>query len=316
MNRRSKYGILLLALDKGGGSGGGATTASTSTATTANAGEIDLKTAFPGVDLDNLDDSSRAALEASAKQFATLQTNQQKAEEQARQFQSQHDKTLAELNRIRTSISGGNPPVVDPTVAAISEIEQTMIASGVDPKAAKGQAPIMHQLLAKQRENILAEVGRGVAPVTSMVMNHQAEQAFNYIRATDQTGAMHIPEVAQAVWNSCQEIAREGTPITNETVQNLKGMHFMAHAEKNPAVFATLQMNAVGGVVPQPATPPGSRVPLNVSTGGFNYPGSTFHASVPNNGAPANGAKTTLDAGTKAALQSIFGNMKAGHIVQ
>lgn len=316
MNRRSKYGFFL-APDKGGGSGAGGATPAASTAGDANAGGIDLSKFYPGVDLENLDDSSRAALQAQAEQFATLQTAQQKAEEQARNFQSLHDKTVAELNRIKTSITGPDPQHrADPAAAAVAEIEQTMVASGVDPKAAKAQAPIMHKLLETQRANILAEVGRGVAPVTNMVMTHQAEQAFNYVRATDGTGAMAIPEVAQAVWNSCVEISREGTPVTQDTVNNLKAMHFMAHAEKNPAVFATLQMNAVGGHVPPPVPPAGSRVGTNISTGGYNYPGATFHAAVPNNGAPANGAKTVLDAGTKSALQSIFTNMKPDHVVQ
>jgi hypothetical protein len=313
MNRRSKYGMLFLK-QEGVEGGGAATGAGNSSASNGGEGDIDLKTVFPGVDLDNLDDSSRAALTAQAKQFATLQVEQQKTVEQMRQFQSRADQSAAELQRIKSSITG-NQPVTDPAAAQLSEIEQIMVSNGVSAAAAKSQAPIMQKLLDAQRKNILSEVGQGVAPVADMVLKHQAEQAFNVTRSQDRMGAFEIPEVAQAIWNSTMELVRSNTPVTPETVKNLKAMHLMAHAESNPGVFATLQMNPVPGVSQPPGGVPGSRVPLNVTTGGFNYPGAMFSSLAP---APAdpNAPKTTLDAGTRTALQSIFSQLKPGHNIK
>ena len=291
-----------------GGGGTGATDANAS-----QTKEIDLKEHYPGIDVDNLDDGTRAALVAQVEKFATLQTEQQKSVEQMRQFQSRADQTTAELNRIKTSITGATP-TQSPAEEAASKVEQIMIASGMKPEVAKGQAPLMASILKAQREEILKEVGQGVQPIVNMTLNQQAERAFNFARSTDFTGAMNIPEVQQAIWNSCQEITSSGQPVTEETVQNLKRMHFMAHAEKNPAVFATLQMNA--GVPPiNNGHVPGSRVPLNISTGGYNFPGANFHSQTPNVPDP-NAPKTSLDPGTRAALNSVFDKMKPGYQVK
>lgn len=315
MNRHSKYGTIFFAPDKGGGSGGGAATATStgSTATTEGADDPWSK-----INLDDLDDQARAAFDLLKGQFATLQTTVEQKDQQVRQFQSKHDQTTAELNKIKQGLqhvaNGGIEPEVvkGPDPAYISAVEQQMIAGGVKPEAAKAQAPIMAQLLKTQEDAIMARVGAGVSPVANMVLNHQAEQAFNYAKATDTTGAFAVPEVAQAVWNSVIEIVKAGQQILPETVQNLKYMHFGAHAEKNPAVFATLQMNS--GV--PPLNPPGGRPnAVSVTTGGYNYPGANF-APTMGGGRDPNAPRTTLDPGTKFALQSIFTAMKPGHVVQ
>lgn len=318
MNRHSKYGTIFFAPDKGGGSGGGAATAS-ATGTTAKAdGGGTSEDPWSKINLDDLDDEARKSIEALRGQFATLQTTLEQKDQQVRQFQSKHDQTTAELNKIKQGLqhvaNGGVAPEAvptGPTQEYISEVETTMVKSGVKPEAAKAQAPIMAQLLKAQEDAIMARVGAGVAPVANMVLNQQAEQAFNYGKATDTTGAFGIPEVAQAVWNSIIEIAKAGQPVNAETVQNLKYMHFGQHAEKNPAVFATLQMNK--GV--PPITSQGGRPnAVSVTTGGYNYPGSNF-APVGSNSQDPNAARTNLDAGTKFALQSIFTVMKPGHVV-
>jgi hypothetical protein len=320
MYRNSKYGRILLAADKGGSSGGGSTaTVQSSGTSNPQGGGENVDDPWSNIDLDNLDDASRAAVNALRGEFATLQTSLQQKDTQVRQFQSAHDKTTAELNRIKqglqTVATGHDPSVsADPMAAYVSEVEQIMLQNNVAPAAAKAQAPVMAQMLKAQEEAIMKRVGAGVAPVANMVMNHQAEQAFNYARATDASGAMAIPEVAQAVWNSVQEIAAGGTPVTPQTVTNLKGMHFMAHAEKNPGIFATLQMNRVPGLPSNPAPVGGRPNAVTVTTGGFNYPGATF-APLAGLAPDPNAAKSVLDPGTKAALQNIFTVMKPGHKV-
>jgi hypothetical protein len=294
--------MIFLGPEKAVGGGGAPATGEPSAAD----GKIDLKEHYPGLDIDNLDDASRAALEASVSRFATLQTEQQKAVEQMRQFQSRADSAAAELNRIKTSISG-NQPAQTPEEKQMAEIEQTMVNSGVNPQQAKLQAPVMQALLKAQRDNILKEVGSGLQPMMNMTLTQNAERAFNFARASDSTGAFSIPDVSQAIWNSCQELINSGSTITDETVQNLKRMHFMAHAEKNPAIFATLQMNS--GVPPlNPGTVPGSRIPINLSTGGYNFPGANFNSMQPQNVDP-NAPKTHLDQGTRDALNQVFSKM-------
>jgi hypothetical protein len=299
MIRKSKY--FYFAPDKGGAGNGGEPP---SNQPEPGQSEKD-KDPFAQIDLDNLDDKSKAAIEALKGQFATLQTTVQQTTQQVRQFQSAKDKAEAELNRVRSAVQDpAKATPQDPQKAFQNQVEALMVESGVAPDAAKAQAPIMAKLLAAQREQIMQEVGRGLQPVVGSVFGQQAENAFNTARALDRTGAFEIPEVAQAIWNSCQQIAQDGTTVTPETVKNLKAMHYLAHVEKNGGNFATLQNNrTVGGAVPQMNT-------------GFSYPGATFNPIQPTPPPDPNGARTTLDEGTKKALQNVFSLMKPGHQVK
>ncbi len=265
------------------------------------------KDPFAEIDLDNLDDKSKAAIEAIKGKFATLQTTVQQTSQQVRQFQSAKDKVEAELNRVRSAVQDPARATTqqDPQKAFQAQVEATMIESGVTPEAAKAQAPIMAKLLAAQREAIMREVGTGLQPVIGTVFGQQAENAYNVARSLDQTGAFAIPEVAQQIWNSCQQIAADGTTVTPETVKNLKAMHYMAHIEKNGGNFATLQNNRTVQAPP----------PVGMNTGSFSYPGANFVASAPAQPDP-NAARTVLDPGTKAALQNVFQLMKPGHQIK
>jgi hypothetical protein len=303
MIRKSRY--FYFAPDNGAPSGGSAqaTGADPKQGQQQSEGNDDP---FAQIDLENLDDKSKAAIEAIKGKFATLQTTVQQTTQQVRQFQSAKDKVEAELNRVRSAVQDPAKATAqqDPQKVLIAQVEQTMIEAGVAPEAAKLQAPVMAKLMAAQREQIMREVGTGLTPVINTVFGQQAENAFNVARSLDQTGAFAIPEVAQQIWNSCQQIAADGTTVTPETVKNLKAMHYMAHVEKNGGNFATLQNNRTV------AAPP-----VGMNTGGFSYPGANFVPVTPTVVDP-NGARTVLDPGTKAALQNVFQLMKPGHKVQ
>lgn len=284
------------------GAGGGGAATNPPTPDPKSDGENDP---FKQIDLDNLDDKSKKALETIQTNFATLQKATEQTQQQVRQFQSEKDKAVAELNRVRSAIQDPRQTQVDPQKAFASQVEALMVDNGVTPEAAKAQAPIMAKLLEAQRAAIMQEVGQGLQPVVSNVYAQQAENAYNIAKSLDKTGAFAIPEVAQAIWDSCQQIAAERTQITPDTVKNLKAMHYLNHIEKNGGNFATLQNNP--GV---PAVHP----PM-INTGGFSYPGAQFHPTTPAAQDP-NAARTVLDPGTRAALQSIFGQMKPGHQVK
>lgn len=259
---------------------------------------------FKKIDLENLDDESKKAVETAKTQFATLQTERQQAQQLNRQFQSEKDKAIAELNRVRSAIQDpARQAPVDPEKAFTAQVEQLMVESGVSAEAAKAQSPVMAKLLKAQRDSIMTEVGRGLQPMVGSVFTQHAENAYNTIRATDQLGAFAIPEVAQAIWQSCQQIAAEGTQVTPETVKNLKAMHYMNHMEKNGGNFATMQNNRL------------TQTPPVMNTGGFSYPGANFNPTLPAVSDP-NAARTALDPGTKAALQSVFSIMKPGHQIK
>lgn len=288
--------------------GGGAASAASSDQQQQQEGNTETDP-FKQIDLDNLDEKSKEAVETIQKNFATLQKTVEQNNNLVRQFQSDKDKAQAELNRVRSAVADPATTVpVDPHKAFAGQVEALMVESGVTPEAAKAQAPIMAKLLEAQRTAIMQEVGRGLQPMVGSVFLQQAENAFNVARSQDRLGAFAIPEVAAAIWASCQQIAAEGTQITADTVTNLKAMHYLNHVEKNGGTFATLQNNP-GVPVPRPPAPVG------VNTGGFSYPGANFAPTTPSVPDP-NAPRTVLDPGTKSALQSIFSQMKPGHQVK
>lgn len=314
---KDSWSRIFMAPNNGGGTGGSGGSAATSTdaGQTGNAsgngsgdGSNGQTDPWASIDWDNLDDTSKKALEAVKGQFATLQTSVQQSQQQVRQFQSEKDKTAAELNRIKQSIAGPTDATpVDSGKAFENEVARLMISEGVKPEAAAAQAPVMAKLLAAQRDMIMAEVGRGVAPIANTVYAQQAENAFNLARAQDRIGALQVPEVAQAVWQSCLELAQQGHQVTADTVNNLKAMHYMGHVERSGGAFASLQTQNPG----VPAVP---RLP-NMTTGGFNFPGATFHPQI-NAPTDSSAPRHALDSGTKAALQSVFNLMKPGHQIK
>ena len=308
MRYYTRNGKKFFAPDGGGGGGGGASPASPTSITPPAGGGTDDP--FAKIDMDSLDDVSRAVVEGLKGQFATLQKTATDATREARLHQSEKDKALAQLNQVRSAATGqptqhGQPHQRPPTTE--ERVLGQLRANGMKDEDAIPQAKVLASILESERAVIQQQLQRDMGSVAGLALQQNAESAFNAARMSDRVGWTQIPEVATLVWNACCEMAQAGTPLDAATVKNLAAMHFMAYAETNPAVFATLQNqpNQPNNGQHQPVIAPTTTThpPMPMFTGG--YFGSTFNGT--RNPAPANpnGARTIPDASTAHAIQMV-----------
>lgn len=260
---------------------------------------------FEGIDLDSLDDVARGKIEAARTQIATLQKAATDKEREARQHQSERDRTEAELRRVRQSVAGDQNQNQPKAQTTEERVYAQLIGEGLTPEAAKPQAKVLAKILDTERQQLSQQLGHQFAPVATLALENQATSAFSVAQAQDHVGWTQIPEVSELVWQSALELARNGQQADVTTIKNLAFMHFCAYTEKNPQVFATLQ---TGGNQPnngqvQPVIRPTVPAPTNVSTG-FTYPGANFvgRTIAPPN---PNAARTVMDSNTFAAVSAV-----------
>lgn len=256
------------------------------------------KDPFKGIDLDSLDEETRKQVEAAKTEFATLQSQKAKAEEEARKHQSEHDKAVAERNKLQQRLQ----PQAEPKQETTAErIQKQLEANGIDPTVAAKQAAVLGQVLDAERAEIKKQMGLDLAPVVNLTLMREATEAFNYARATDRAGWSTNHEVCTAVWATAEQMVAEGRQVTADVITNLAGMHWLNYAQKNGGHFATLQPGQ-----PQPGNGnPNYVQPTvpNMSTGG--YPGSHLaNVQMPQRIDP-NAPKYQLDAATNAALEAV-----------
>ena len=262
--------------DKGGGAGGSAAVSSP---------EVDIQ-AILGIDPNDLDEATRntlqekvATLQKATADALALATSEQ---QNARKFQSEKDRLTVQVQ----ALAGVTPhkAQVDPQ---IEQIRKSMIARGVKEEAATAQAPIMADILKEHAQSLKQEIGQGFAPIVQQVMGQQANTAFQQAAMSDPYGRFAIPEVAQKVWSTMEEMVKTGQPIDSQIANNLASMAYFEHQQN-------------GGRVLPPAVQPAPQA-RNFSSGGFSYPGAGY-AQRPGGG----NASPSVSPDTAKAMSSIM----------
>ena len=202
-------------------------------------------------------------------------------QQNARKFQSEKDRLAAQVQ----ALAGVTPhkAQVDPQVEAI---RQSMVARGVKEEAAAAQAPIMADILKEHALALKQEIGQSYAPIVQQVMGQQAQSAFQQAAMSDPYGRFAIPEVAQKVWSTMEEMTKTGQAIDAQIANNLASMAFFEFQQS-------------GGRLPQTIVQP-APVARNFSSGGFSYPGSGY---APRPGGGGNAPAVSPD--TQKAISAI-----------
>lgn len=251
---------------------------------------------FAGLDMDDLDPQVRAHLEKGKVQFATLQkrlADEAKAREQqenlARSFQGRYDQLQAQLGKVT------NQTPVDPAEAArqqqLDKMTKILVSKNVPAESARAQAEIMVEMMGEFATTLKGEIGRDLAPFASSVVQREAEFAWQQVLQTDNTGALQIPEVANATFAQVQTMVERGQQVTPEVVKNLTGMMYFDHLQKGGAIAtsASQQVNS-------PQLPNFGRTTF---TGAGHAPTRVMPVD-------PNAPKHQLDSATNAALQSVM----------
>lgn len=310
LNYYPKYGRIFYAPEGGSsGSGGGSTgnPGAQQGGATSGGGNAP-EDPWAGIDLDDLPPEVKTKIEKAKAGFATMQTQLQQGQQllqqtdqKARQFQSAHDKLLAQLQQVSSGQPGAQPNQ-DPKELLTSQIEKILISKGIPEAQAKAQAPIHAELLQLQSETLKKEIGTGLQPVVGSVLQNQALTAWQQVQAADKLGAFSVPEIAQATWANVEHMLNSGQPVTPEVIANLKNMNFAAYVEQHgmPTQQHQQQQQPITTSTVTPQYP-------TVATR-FTYPGAGNAPSMP--AVPdANAARTTLNEDTRVALSQTFAKL-------
>ncbi len=247
---------------------------------------------FASLNLDDLDPATRAVVEASKVSFATLQKDAAEAKkaaeqstQQARQFQSAHDKVVAELQRMK------GPQQVSPEDARLAAVEKVLIEKGITAEQAKVQAPIFADMFGIFAEQIKGDIGRDLAPLGASVMQGEANRAWQQAETMDKLAALQIPEVRQKTWEGVQQLIQSNQAVTAATVLNLRNIYYAEHQENGQQ---------------QQQMPPNSNynTPPMPSFGIPNFGGGGNSAQRPLQHDPK-APRHTLNADTAAALKAV-----------
>lgn len=309
MRYYKKFMRFMAAPNEGSGSTGNPS-ASQGGATEPNSQQQEIDP-FAGIDLNDLDTDSRKVVEEGKKKFATLQKELAETknarfleEKQRKQFQSEHDKLRAQVDKLTKS--GDPDPVETAKTLHIEKFEKILKARNVPADQARAQAELMHEMLgefgADLTKRIKAEVGRDLGPMASAVITREAEFAWNQVEQSDNLGMLSVESVRNLVWSQVQAMSSEGQAVSPEVVYNLASMAYVKHV-------------AAGGVAPvAPSTGQSSTTPAATMNQppppmpGFGRPAFSGAGAVPfqHRGVDPNAPKHALDANTDAALQVVF----------
>lgn len=308
----SRYGThIMQAPDNGGGQGGGGTPPLGNPGANQGGGQQQSGSVSPpefmaGVDLNDLAPEVKEKVLAEKERFATLQKAHAESDralleqkQKASGYQSAFDKLRNQMQS-----AGFNPdgqPKNDPQADLLRNVTAELVASGLAPEAAAKQAPVTVKLLNLQSETLKREIGTAFQPLVANVQQQNASNAFAQVAQNDRLGALQIPQIAQQVWDSIQESVQQGINITPEYVLSMRNIHYGNYIEANGGAPQPQQHQQQ--VQPTPATP----TYPNVATR-FTFPGAGGFAPAPVNQDP-NGAKTSLNVDTRAALVATFQRM-------
>ncbi len=119
--------------------------------------------------------------------------------------------------------------------ARLNKMMQTLTKRGVPEAQAKVQAEMMLEMLSDFGTELKGQIGQDLSPFASTIVSREAEFAWQQAVATDRTGALQMPELAQQVWEQVESMAKAGQQVTSQIVQNLTGMAYFAHLQNGGA---------------------------------------------------------------------------------
>lgn len=200
----------------------------------------EFQSPFTGIDRNLLDDATRNALDKAESDMKNLHGRAA----QASKYQSELDQTKAQYEQTKTHLQqlqsglqqqqqqrGQSQQQQSLTVE--QEFEKILVDEGMAPDVAKRTATIQAKLQGVYGKLIEDRIGTRFAPLAANVIDSNTSDAFEMVKQNDPLGIFQQEEVSQRVWDQISDIAKNGTLVTPEIVQNLGRIYYIEHLEKN-----------------------------------------------------------------------------------
>lgn len=188
---------------------------------------------YEGIDLDELPDNVRAAIQKSRGEFTTLQTQAteaaqkaQKAEHFARQQQSEKDRLAGIVKKHNLPEDGKQQQQGDNRQANLAAKFEK---DGLKPEAALAYAKMFIENNDMVRKEILEEL----TPLAASLGNMQADTLLASARAAN-APVFAIPEINKMVTDNLAALVSQGSVVTKETIEHLTQMAYGSIAMNTP----------------------------------------------------------------------------------
>lgn len=233
---------------------------------------------FKDLDLDLLDDASKAAIEKARGDFKTLHDEAK----QKQSYQSEADRLKVELQRLQTEgqqkqqQQQQNGKQTERTF--VDDVYDMLVNRGVAPaeakKAAELQAEITGTAIAKNNEQIQKDLAPTFATIAEQQLTNSFQSAMMQVPAMQEH-----PELAQAVWEQAQEATKAGVKLSPAALVDLSKIHYYNLTQEGkiktaiPMVQQQQQQNqqrltfpGAGSVVARPQTVITGKTAVNADT--------------------------------------------------
>jgi len=222
---------------------------------------------YAGIDLDELPDNVRAAIQKSRGEFTTLQTQVKeaatkadKAEHFARNVQSRADKLERVVKTHNLPVDGNPTAPSDPQAV----LEADFIKNGLKPEAATVYAKMFVDSEKRVESRILGQLG----PLAASVGDLRADSLLANAQGS-KPQVFAIPEVAKSVRENLSVLVQQGAAISDATIEHLTQMAYGAYAMNNPVkpaapmqqVLPSFGNTMQSGVLPNHTQPPANGAP-------------------------------------------------------
>lgn len=242
---------------------------------------------FKDIDLNMLDETTRNAIVTGRTEIARLHGRALTAS----QLQSERDKLLHANGQYQQQLQHAQSQrpkqqqqqQAEPTME--DKLCEMLMATGLTETQARPAAKYQASMLDMFGATMEAKIGQRFAPVVGNVMQQNAVAAFNEVKSKDELGILQIPEVAEAVYQSLNDMSARGEMATSQVAENLAAIYYYKHIRENGGT-PNMTPN-----IPQPPAPP------QVQQTRFTYPGAGIHARPPlqqNNGPAAMTAEESV----------------------
>lgn len=189
----------------------------------------EIQDPFKGIDLDLLDDATRAKIVEAQKSFATIA----KDAKEATGLRAQASVHQAEIEKIRSQAIPTPLQKQSASPTFEDEVRQSYIDAGItDPKVLEANVKLQMKMFDRFGARIGSTVGKALEPLQANDNNQLATLAFQEVRQT--SAYMQNDEVAEAVWSKVQNMVNKGAAPDPAVVANFAKIAYVDFMEKNP----------------------------------------------------------------------------------
>lgn len=186
---------------------------------------------FSDIDLEMLDETTRAQVEKAKQSFATVANQQQQleqqvrsAQQQAQAFQARYDQLVHQRGANQQQQQQQQPQTFEEEL-----LDSYVREHNLNPAEAKAASKMMGSIFAKFEKRMEGRMAQQFGPLAQQSASQGARSAFEEARQQDQLGIFRNPEISQQVWDRLQEISQSGNAeaLNAEFVQNLGSIFAM-----------------------------------------------------------------------------------------